>query len=175
MKRRGNWQGVKGGIGIVMLDVVVGLSKCVRHQRSPLTQGNAKYVRIKDLNAGAFGFVVLARDTETDEAVAIKFMKRNAVNKVSLLPVHSASVQHFVPNGLTHRVYIVVCGEGSHQPRLPAACAAHCALSLLSGGSAGYGTLLRARVLGCAATVSLRFSSQLSCSADALATVPFSK
>ena len=46
-------------------------------------QGNTKYTRLKDLNAGAFGFVVLAKDTETDEAVAIKFMKRSAVNKVT--------------------------------------------------------------------------------------------
>ena len=47
-----------------------------------LSQGNTKYMRLKDLNAGAFGFVVLAKDIETDEAVAVKFMKRSAVNKV---------------------------------------------------------------------------------------------
>ncbi len=108
-----------------MLDVVAGLSKCVPLQRSPHTQGNTKYVRIKDLNAGAFGFVVLARDTETDEAVAIKFMKRNAVNKVSLLPVASASALHTAPDALTHTgCVLLVRGEGSHQPRLPAACTA---------------------------------------------------
>ena len=71
-------------MSILGVDTVAALSRCMPHQRCLLTQGNTKYLRIKDLNAGAFGFVVLARDTETDEAVAIKFMKRNAVNKVSL-------------------------------------------------------------------------------------------
>ncbi|KAK9840946.1 hypothetical protein WJX81_001908 [Elliptochloris bilobata] len=56
------------------------MSKAKGAESDPLA-GNNKYVRLNDLNAGAFGFVVLARDTETDEAVAIKFMKRNAVNK----------------------------------------------------------------------------------------------
>ena len=44
-------------------------------KKNPL-QGNRKYEKIKDLNAGAFGFVQLARDKETGEKVAIKFMER---------------------------------------------------------------------------------------------------
>lgn len=44
-------------------------------KRDPL-QGNKKYEKIRDLNAGAFGFVHLARDKETGEKVAIKFMER---------------------------------------------------------------------------------------------------
>lgn len=39
-------------------------------------EGNKKYEKIKDLNAGAFGFVYLARDKESGEKVAIKFMER---------------------------------------------------------------------------------------------------
>jgi len=57
-------------------------------------QGNTKYTRLKDLNAGAFGFVVLAKDTETDEAVAIKFMKRSAVNKVTAAAALQRAASH---------------------------------------------------------------------------------
>ena len=38
--------------------------------------GNTKYEKIKDLNAGAFGFVQLCREKDTGEKVAIKFMER---------------------------------------------------------------------------------------------------
>ena len=48
------------------------------HARKDPLQGNRKYEKIKDLNAGAFGFVQLARDKETGEKVAIKFMERGA-------------------------------------------------------------------------------------------------
>ena len=99
------WQDWKGGIGTPVLDVVCQTKAiCALLKFCPVTQGNTKYVRLQDLNAGAFGFVVLARDTETDEAVAIKFMKRNAVNKVSMSPVHCASVcehHHSAPEPLT--------------------------------------------------------------------------
>ena len=43
--------------------------------KNPL-EHNSKYEKIKDLNAGAFGFVQLAREKETGERVAIKFMER---------------------------------------------------------------------------------------------------
>lgn len=38
--------------------------------------GHPKYEKIKDINAGAFGFVQLCRDKETGEKLAIKFMER---------------------------------------------------------------------------------------------------
>ena len=38
--------------------------------------GSTKYEKIKDLNAGAFGFVQLCREKDTGEKVAIKFMER---------------------------------------------------------------------------------------------------
>eukprot|EP00798_Chlamydomonas_sp_ICE-L_P010210 gene10210-8127_t len=44
--------------------------------------GNQKYVKIKGLGSGAFGLVVLARNTVTGENVAIKFIERgDRVNK----------------------------------------------------------------------------------------------
>jgi hypothetical protein len=35
-----------------------------------------RYVKIADLSSGSFGFVQLARNTETNELVAIKFIER---------------------------------------------------------------------------------------------------
>lgn len=35
-----------------------------------------RYIKIADLSSGAFGFVQLARNTETNELVAIKFIER---------------------------------------------------------------------------------------------------
>ena len=46
-----------------------------RGSKNPL-ENNSKYEKIKDLNAGAFGFVQLAKEKETGERVAIKFMER---------------------------------------------------------------------------------------------------
>ena len=36
----------------------------------------ARYDKIADLSSGSFGFVQLARNTETNELVAIKFIER---------------------------------------------------------------------------------------------------
>ena len=46
-----------------------------RGSKNPL-ENNSKYEKVKDLNAGAFGFVQLAKEKETGERVAIKFMER---------------------------------------------------------------------------------------------------
>jgi serine/threonine-protein kinase SRK2 len=43
-------------------------------QPDPLA-GNARYRKIKDINKGSFGFVVLAENLETREQVAIKFTR----------------------------------------------------------------------------------------------------
>lgn len=40
----------------------------------PLT-GHPRYRKIKDINKGSFGFVVLAENVETHEQVAIKFTR----------------------------------------------------------------------------------------------------
>jgi serine/threonine protein kinase len=41
--------------------------------------------QIRDLNSGAFGFVVLAKDKETNEQVAIKFLAKGPkITKVFL-------------------------------------------------------------------------------------------
>lgn len=37
--------------------------------------GNTRYRKIKDINKGSFGFVVLAENLETREQVAIKFTR----------------------------------------------------------------------------------------------------
>lgn len=47
----------------------------VRDGREPLT-GHEKYEKLKDLSAGAFGFVQLARNKRTGQHVAIKFLER---------------------------------------------------------------------------------------------------
>lgn len=47
----------------------------VRGGQEPL-EGNTKYVKVKDLSAGAFGFVQLARNRRTGQLVAIKFLER---------------------------------------------------------------------------------------------------
>ena len=51
-----------------------------RGSSDPLAEGRGgghpKYEKIKDLNAGAFGFVQLCREKDTGEKVAIKFMER---------------------------------------------------------------------------------------------------
>eukprot|EP00884_Botryococcus_braunii_P022447 jgi/Botrbrau1/8887/Bobra.0148s0007.1 len=39
-------------------------------------EGHPRYEKVRDLNSGAFGFVVLARDKETKEQVAIKFLAK---------------------------------------------------------------------------------------------------
>lgn len=41
----------------------------------PLQEAN-RYVKVADLSSGSFGFVQLARHTETNELVAIKFIER---------------------------------------------------------------------------------------------------
>lgn len=47
--------------------------------------GHPKYEKIKDLNAGAFGFVQLCKEKDTGEKVAIKFMERgHKITKVCL-------------------------------------------------------------------------------------------
>jgi len=48
--------------------------------------GHEKYERVRHLNAGAFGFVQLARNRRTGRHVAIKFLPRGErVGKVSTL------------------------------------------------------------------------------------------
>jgi serine/threonine-protein kinase SRK2 len=37
--------------------------------------GNSRYRKIKDINKGSFGFVVLAENLETRDQVAIKFTR----------------------------------------------------------------------------------------------------
>ena len=45
-----------------------------------------KYEKVKDLNAGAFGFVQLARNRATGRHVAIKFLPRGErIGRVSLM------------------------------------------------------------------------------------------
>jgi serine/threonine-protein kinase SRK2 len=45
-----------------------------------------KYKKIKDLNAGAFGFVQLCEEKDTGEKVAIKFMERgHKITKVCVV------------------------------------------------------------------------------------------
>eukprot|EP01025_Chloroclados_australasicus_P025094 TRINITY_DN2508_c0_g2_i1.p1 TRINITY_DN2508_c0_g2~~TRINITY_DN2508_c0_g2_i1.p1 ORF type:complete len:355 (-),score=41.31 TRINITY_DN2508_c0_g2_i1:3034-4098(-) len=41
-----------------------------------LGSNHSRYVKVKDLNQGTFGFVQLCKDKETNEKVAIKFIKR---------------------------------------------------------------------------------------------------
>ncbi|KAK9918051.1 hypothetical protein WJX75_000792 [Coccomyxa subellipsoidea] len=45
---------------------------------SDLLAGHARYRKLQDLNEGTFGVVMLARDTATNEQVAIKFLERGA-------------------------------------------------------------------------------------------------
>ncbi|KAL4418722.1 hypothetical protein ABPG77_008593 [Micractinium sp. CCAP 211/92] len=45
-----------------------------------LLQGNERYQKVRDLNKGAFGFVVLAHDLHTGEYVALKFIERGPEN-----------------------------------------------------------------------------------------------
>jgi hypothetical protein len=47
----------------------------VRDGKEPLV-GHEKYEKLKDLSAGAFGFVQLARNKRTGQHVAIKFLER---------------------------------------------------------------------------------------------------
>ena len=47
----------------------------VRDGREPLSD-HPKYEKLKDLSAGAFGFVQLARNRRTGQHVAIKFLER---------------------------------------------------------------------------------------------------
>lgn len=47
---------------------------------NPLLE-NSRYKKVQTLGKGCFGFVELARDTHTDELVAIKMLKRSDVNK----------------------------------------------------------------------------------------------
>eukprot|EP00775_Hariotina_reticulata_P011453 gene11453-11599_t len=47
----------------------------------PLQEGNGKYVKLHTLGKGSFGFVLQARNTETQEVVAIKLLPRAEVNK----------------------------------------------------------------------------------------------
>ncbi len=47
---------------------------------SPLAD-NPKYEKIQTLGRGAFGFVMLAKNTTTNEQVAVKCLKRSEVNK----------------------------------------------------------------------------------------------
>ncbi|EFN57836.1 hypothetical protein CHLNCDRAFT_51150 [Chlorella variabilis] len=85
--------------------------------------GNTRYRKIKDINKGSFGFVVLAENLETREQVAIKFTRvdseqdvkhahREIMNHQRLLHPHVvqlkevfaakpflALVMEFVPNG----------------------------------------------------------------------------
>ena len=69
----------------------------VRDGREPLT-GHEKYEKLKDLSAGAFGFVQLARNKRTGQHVAIKFLERvrDFLALALQLPVH-ATVQAVVP------------------------------------------------------------------------------
>lgn len=48
-------------------------------QSNPL-KDHPRYKKIKELNSGAFGFVLLAKDVIADELVAIKFLPRG--NKI---------------------------------------------------------------------------------------------
>ncbi|GFH29451.1 sulfur stress regulator, partial [Haematococcus lacustris] len=41
-------------------------------------EGHPKYIKLKDLNSGTFGFVQLCQDRTTGELVAIKFIERGA-------------------------------------------------------------------------------------------------
>lgn len=46
-----------------------------------------RYTKVADLSHGSFGFVQLARNTETQELVAIKFIERgDRVNRCAMLP-----------------------------------------------------------------------------------------
>ena len=49
--------------------------------KDPLS-GHSKYEKVKDLSAGAFGFVQLARNKNNGSLVAIKFLERGP-DKVS--------------------------------------------------------------------------------------------
>ena len=49
-------------------------------KKEPL-QGHPRYRKIKDVAAGAFGFVQLAQDLQNGSLVAIKFMERG--NKIT--------------------------------------------------------------------------------------------
>ena len=50
-------------------------SSSVHPNPDPLAE-TAKYVKVADLSSGSFGFVQLARNAETNELVAIKFIER---------------------------------------------------------------------------------------------------
>lgn len=51
----------------------------------------SRYTKVADLSHGSFGFVQLARNTETQELVAIKFIERgDRVNR--WVPWHKSSI-----------------------------------------------------------------------------------
>jgi len=52
------------------------------HNADPLQEGNGKYIKLHTLGKGSFGFVLQARNTETQEVVAIKLLPRAEVNVV---------------------------------------------------------------------------------------------
>lgn len=50
----------------------------------------SRYTKVADLSHGSFGFVQLARNTETQELVAIKFIERgDRVNRCALAAQHT--------------------------------------------------------------------------------------
>ena len=55
------------------------------HQKSPDASASMLSVQVADLNRGAFGFVQLAKDLETGEQVAIKFIERGDKASMELI------------------------------------------------------------------------------------------
>lgn len=50
-------------------------------KKDPL-EGHGRYQRVKYLNSGSFGYVVLAKDIQTGENVAIKFVQVEYVSSL---------------------------------------------------------------------------------------------
>lgn len=60
-------------------------------------QESRRYTKVADLSHGSFGFVQLARNTETQELVAIKFIERgDRVNRYVQYQVGSQQPLHCV-------------------------------------------------------------------------------
>ena len=86
-------------------------------------------LQVADLNRGAFGFVQLAKDLETGEQVAIKFIERGdkvratsppAGPQLSPLTLHDYHTRT-CPKSADQQV----CGEGDHESQA-AASPTHC-------------------------------------------------
>ena len=54
----------------------------------------SRYIKIKDINSGSYGFVQLCQDTRTNEQVAVKFIERGEKVRIAENCASTSTLSH---------------------------------------------------------------------------------